>query len=43
MNDVAERAAVRRVVVTLTVTEAVPGQSPQLFSLGTQVRLRNGG
>jgi prepilin-type N-terminal cleavage/methylation domain-containing protein len=42
LDDVDERSAARRVVVALTVTEAVPGQAPQSYTLGTQVRLRNG-
>lgn len=41
LGDTTQRGAVRRVVVTLTVTETVPGQGPQRFTLGSEVRLRN--
>lgn len=37
----AQRAAVRRVVITLTATEAVPNQPPQTYTLTSDVRLRN--
>ena len=36
-----QRAAVRRVVMTLTATEAVPNQPPQTYTLTSDVRLRN--
>ena len=36
-----ERAAIRRVVITLTATEAVPGQPPHTYTLTSDVRLRN--
>ncbi len=36
-----QRGAVRRVVVTLTATEDVPGQQPQTYTLTSSVRLRN--
>ena len=36
-----QRAAVRRVVITLTATEAVPNQPPQTYTLTSDVRLRN--
>jgi type II secretory pathway pseudopilin PulG len=36
-----QRRAVRRVVVTLTATEVVPGQQPQTYTLTSNVRLRN--
>jgi prepilin-type N-terminal cleavage/methylation domain-containing protein len=41
LDDTTERAAVQRVVVTLTVSETVRGQGPQVFTLGSEVRLRN--
>jgi len=38
----AQRGAVRRVVITLTATENVPGQQqPQTYTLTSNVRLRN--
>lgn len=37
----AQRGAVRRVVITLTATEAVPNQPPQTYTLTSDVRLRN--
>jgi Tfp pilus assembly protein PilW len=40
-DDVTERSAVRRVVMTLTVADDVPGLEPQVFRLGSDVRLRN--
>ncbi len=40
-NPTADPAAVRRVVVTLTATEDVPGQQPQTYTLTSSVRLRN--
>jgi type II secretory pathway pseudopilin PulG len=36
-----QRGAVRRVVITLTATENVPGQQPQIYTLTSNVRLRN--
>lgn len=36
-----QRGAVRRVVVTLTTTENIPGQPPQVYTLTSNVRLRN--
>lgn len=36
-----ERAAIRRVVITLTATEAVPNQPPQTYTVTSDVRLRN--
>jgi len=39
--DTTQRGAVRRVVVTLTATEAVPGQQAQIYTLTSDVRLRN--
>jgi type II secretory pathway component PulJ len=36
-----ERAAIRRVVITVTATEAVPNQPPQTYTLTSDVRLRN--
>ena len=40
-NPTADPAAVRRVVVTLTATEDVPGHQPQTYTLTSSVRLRN--
>ena len=37
----AQRAAVRRVVITLTARESVPNQPPQTYTLTSDVRLRN--
>lgn len=37
----AQRRAVRRVVITLTATENVPGPQPQTYTLTSNVRLRN--
>jgi hypothetical protein len=37
----AQRGAVRRIVITLTATENVPGQQPQTYTLTSNVRLRN--
>jgi type IV pilus assembly protein PilW len=39
--NTAERAAIRTVVVTLTAQETVPGQQPQIYTLSSDVRLRN--
>lgn len=39
--DTTQRGAIRRVVITLTATEAVAGQRPQIYSLTSDVRLRN--
>lgn len=36
-----QRAAVRRVVISLTARENVPGQPPQTYTLTSDVRLRN--
>lgn len=36
-----QRAAVRRIVITLTATEAVPNQPAQTYTLTSDVRLRN--
>lgn len=36
-----EREAIRRVVITVTATEAVPNQPPQTYTLTSDVRLRN--
>ena len=36
-----ERGAVRRVVITVTATEAVPNQPSQTYTLTSDVRLRN--
>lgn len=36
-----ERGAVRRVVITMTARETVPGQPPQTYTLTSDVRLRN--
>ena len=36
-----QRAAVRRVVITLTARESVPNQPPQTYTLTSDVRLRN--
>jgi len=36
-----QRAAVRRVLVTLTLSEDVPGQGVQVYTLTTDIRLRN--
>lgn len=43
LSDLFQRGAVRRVVITITVTEPVPGQGPHEFTLGSEVRLRNVG
>ena len=40
-TPMAQRGAVRRVVITLTATEAVPNQPPQTYTLTSDVRLRN--
>lgn len=40
-SDVTQRDAVRRVVTTITVTEAVPRQASQVYTLTSDVRLRN--
>jgi type II secretory pathway pseudopilin PulG len=37
----AQRAAVRSVAITLTAQDAVPGQAPQVYTLRSNVRLRN--
>ncbi len=42
-DDVAERGAVRRVVVTLTVTQQAPGLGSQAYTMSSEVRLRNAG
>jgi type IV pilus assembly protein PilW len=39
--NTAQRAAVRRVVITLTARENVPNQPPQTYTLTSDVRLRN--
>lgn len=39
--NVAQRQAVRRVVITLTVRKDVPRQAPQIYTLTSDVRLRN--
>lgn len=39
--DTTQRGAVRRIVVTLTATENIPGQQPQTYTLTSNVRLRN--
>jgi len=36
-----ERGAVRRVVVALTTRQNIPGQGPQVYTLTSDVRLRN--
>ncbi len=36
-----QRRAVRTVVITLTAREDVPGQSPQIYTVSSSVRLRN--
>ncbi len=36
-----QRVAVRTVVIALTVREDVPGQSPQIYTVTSSVRLRN--
>ena len=36
-----QRTAVRTIVVTLTATEAVPGQTTQVYTLTSSVKLRN--
>ena len=36
-----QRGAVRRVVITLTARETVPGQQPQTYTLTSDLRLRN--
>lgn len=36
-----QRAAVRRVVITFTARENVPGQQPQIYTLTSDLRLRN--
>ncbi len=36
-----QRGAVRTVVITLTVREDVPGQSPQIYTVTSSVKLRN--
>jgi type IV pilus assembly protein PilW len=38
---IAQRGAVRTVVITLTAREDVPGQQPQTYTLTSSVRLRN--
>jgi prepilin-type N-terminal cleavage/methylation domain-containing protein len=40
-TTIAQRGAVRTVVITLTAREDVPGQQPQLYTLTSSVRLRN--
>jgi Tfp pilus assembly protein PilW len=40
-TTVTERAAVRRVVITLTVRQNVPHRAPQIYTLTSDVRLRN--
>jgi type IV pilus assembly protein PilW len=39
--DTTQRAAVRRVVITLTARESVPNQPAQTYTLTSDVRLRN--
>lgn len=39
--DTTQRRAVRRVVITLTARETVPGQPAQTYTLTSDVRLRN--
>jgi hypothetical protein len=41
MDDLTERDSVRRVVIEITVTDAVPGQGNQTTRLTSDVRLRN--
>lgn len=41
LSDLTERSAVRRVVITMTFMEEVPGLGPKTFSLGSEVKLRN--
>jgi len=40
-SDVTQRGAVRRVVIALTATENVPRQAAQIYTLTSDVRLRN--
>ena len=40
-TDLAQRGAVRRVVIALTATETVPRQAAQTYTLTSDVRLRN--
>jgi Tfp pilus assembly protein PilW len=40
-GSTAQRSLVRRVVITLTATEAVPGQQDQVYTLTSDLRLRN--
>jgi hypothetical protein len=40
-SDVTQRQAVRRAVITLTVRQDVPRQAPQVYTLTSDVRLRN--
>jgi prepilin-type N-terminal cleavage/methylation domain-containing protein len=39
--SVAERSVVRRIVITVTARETVPGQPAQTYTLASDVRLRN--
>jgi hypothetical protein len=39
--DLTQRGAVRTVVITVTTQQNVPGQAPQVYSLTSDVRLRN--
>jgi hypothetical protein len=39
--DLTQRGAVRTVVITVTTQQNVPGQAPQVYTLTSDVRLRN--
>jgi type II secretory pathway pseudopilin PulG len=39
--DLTQRGAVRTVVITVTTQQSVPGQAPQVYTLTSDVRLRN--
>jgi len=41
LTDLTQRGAVRRMLITITVTQDVPALGPQVFQLGSEVRLRN--
>jgi prepilin-type N-terminal cleavage/methylation domain-containing protein len=41
MSDLTERDSVRRVVIEITVSDDVPGQGNQTYTLTSDVRLRN--
>jgi type II secretory pathway pseudopilin PulG len=43
LDDVTQRSAVRRVLITLTTETAVPGKETQDFTLNSNVWLRNAG